>query len=127
MMDIRSQFNDLIRTDLADVGVSATCECKCDRNPQRHANQPCTNEATHYVALHRWGWCDETVDDVEKLDPDGNLTALMCAACANNAWNVAAGNIRKLLMSLPPGQRPHCPTCGRPTHLTADIIEKRPL
>lgn len=125
--DTRAEFNDIVRTELADT-ATATVRCECQAPDHHSGGVQCCHAATHFVTLHRWGWCDQS-DEVnpDSIDADGNITAFMCNECANDAWRLAQKHIRQLLMSLPPGQRPHCPTCGRPTHLTADIIEKRPI
>ena len=130
--DIRAQFNDLVRTELASE-PPPECECKCN-GAEPHSDRLCQRPATKFVALHRWGWCDEAPDAggvtrPESVDADGNITSVMCGPCAKHAERVAQLKIKDMLAQIPPWARSqaHCPTCQRPTTTTEDILTVRPL
>jgi hypothetical protein len=85
--NIDAAFNDLVRTELANP--APPCECKCNGG-EPHSDRLCGNRATMFVALHRWGWCDQPADAEgftrpESVDEDGNITAMMCQLCAAHA------------------------------------------
>lgn len=129
--DVRAVFNDLVRTELAADDNGPPCECKCD-GAEPHADRRCGREATTFVALHRWGWCDQPADAEgftrpADVDADGNITSLMCEKCADHAYQVAKRNVRKMISKLPAGVIPSCPTCQRPTTCADDILERRPM
>lgn len=129
---IDAAFNDLVRTELASVDPRM-CECKCN-GAEPHSDRLCGRRATMFVALHRWGWCDEPPDAAgftkpDDVDADGNITSLMCEMCATHALAVGALKIKAMLAGLPPDLRadPHCPTCGRRMAFASDLVMLRPL
>jgi hypothetical protein len=124
--DVRSVFNDLVRTELAD-GDGPGCECKCD-GAEPHADRRCGRRATTFVAVHLWGECENPdVVNPAAVDADGNLTCLMCGPCSLHAYHVAQARVKQLAARLPSGVVPSCPACYRPTVSADDIIERRPM
>jgi hypothetical protein len=130
--NIDAAFNDIVRTDLA-AEQAPPCECKCNGG-EPHSDRLCGNRATMFVALHRWGWCNQPADAAgftrpESVDEDGNITAMMCKLCATHAVRVAILKIKQMKAMLPPGHRDtaHCPSCGRPTVVADDILQVRPI
>lgn len=122
---ITDAFRELL-DGVADAGPP--CECLCTSPSAPHSDRPCGRAATTMVAIHAWGCCNEP-DPVtpDAMDVYGNLCVLMCGPCARHAEQRAAANIRKLRANTPSGVVVECPTCGRPTERTSDLIELRPM
>lgn len=128
--ELEAMFRDIVEPE--EIDRRPPCECKCDSGAGMHSDRRCGQRATHLVALHRWGFCTDPPDTEgyrkpENVDTDGNICAVMCPRCANNAERVAQNNIRQMLATMPAGVIPPCPTCGRPTEKAEDICETRPI
>lgn len=119
---------DALREVVGGAIEAPPCECLCTSPSAPHADIPCDRRATTMVAIHAWGCCNEP-DPVtpEAMDADGNLCVLMCGRCARHAEQRAAHNVKKLIERIPEGLPLACPTCGRPTTRTSDLVELRPM
>lgn len=116
---------------LEDLGLR--CDCRCEISVIPHGRTSCTQPATHNVAVHLWGKCDDAgrVEALEsftaaELDLDGNVCMALCRPCLGFAMAGAQMLIDTILVRTN-NPRGNCPTCGRPFTEPTDFVCATPI